>query len=558
MARPGGYGRMSNNRRGSGAVWQWLLLGSLFGFGCAAILVLTLLTFDILSISSNDDEGQPIAQATLPSQPTQSAPPTTQPLPTQNVQATVDAAINATSIAAQATTDAAQEADVPGEAVTVATAGITTQPDTATEEVQDPVADAGSAGTDPTQDTSEGSAEDIEQNTDGTAGGGGDGTDPTAVEETEESDEEAQAVDPELAAIRSQLVEIEGGVFNMGTTAQEVAAAVRECIDRDGGDCDPSFGEDATPQVTVTLSDFAIERTEVTNAQYIAFLNSLINGPAGLTHENGCNAPSGVLCIETSVENDLSSILFDGLNFAPSNPVINQLPVVGVTWYGAQAYCEAIGRRLPTEAEWEYAASSGSAENLYPWGQNWINAEDYARTSRPDPANIGVVQIGSYSPVGDSLQYGLVDMAGNAEEWVADWYGANWYSDPNASALDPTGPAAGRDKVLRGGSWAFVPFFTRNVQRRHRTPDWISFTAGFRCAADIEEEEPAVDAPVDGGSTGEVGTGDASTGGSEVESLATQAPAAGATIRPAATLELPATAEGTEEAAAVPPVQDGG
>jgi len=552
---------MSNNRRGSGAVWQWLLLGSLFGFGCAAILVLTLLTFDILSISGSDDDGQSIAQATLPSQPTQSAPPTTQPLPTENVQATVQAAIDATSIAVQATTEAEQQAAAPGEAVTVATVGIPTQPVATTEEVQDPVVDAGSAGAETNDPITEPetTADSSAPDTDSAAGGGGDDPDAGAqvAEPADEPTEEVPEIDPILASLASPLVEIEGGTFNMGTTAQEVAAAVRECIDRDGGDCDPSFGEDATPRVTVTLSDFAIERTEVSNEQYIAFLNTLINGPEGLTHENGCNAPSGVLCIETSVENDLSSILFDGLNFSPTNPVINQLPVVGVTWYGAQAYCEAIGRRLPTEAEWEYAASSGDAENLYPWGENWINAEDYARTSRPDPANIGVVQIGSYSPTGDSLQ-GLVDMAGNAEEWVADWYGANWYSNPNASALDPTGPAAGRDKVLRGGSWAFVPFFTRNVQRRHQTPDWISFTAGFRCAADIQEEEPAVDAPVDGGSTGEVGTGDASTGGSEVESLATQAPAAGATIRPPATLELPATAEDTEEAAAVPPVQDGG
>ena len=219
-----------------------------------------------------------------------------------------------------------------------------------------------------------------------------------------------------------------------------------------------------------------METTEVTYAQYLAFLNSM--GPN--SHRTGC---AGQLCIATRAEDPNSNIIFDSANYRVLD-VISQFPVAAVTWYGAQSYCEAIGRRLPTEAEWERAAR-GPQNFLYPWGN--LFSTDNAKTSRPrvDPTLAGAVAVSSY-PTGVSV-YGMFDMAGNVAEWVSDWYSPTYYTQLTQTGqpvLNPQGPPAGTSKVVRGGSWDTPPFFARTVHRQESEPQNQTLWLGFRCAQD--------------------------------------------------------------------------
>src|SRR5690606_23059821 len=130
-----------------------------------------------------------------------------------------------------------------------------------------------------------------------------------------------------------------------------------------------SYGEDSLPPHPVQLSSFNIEETEVSYQQYIAFLGYLQR--TGRTHQNGCGS-GGIAqpCVDTTAENANSHIRFDSANYEVVPAFYSDYPVVNVTWYGANAYCQTIGRRLPTEAEWEWAAR-GNLDGEYPWGDLW-------------------------------------------------------------------------------------------------------------------------------------------------------------------------------------------
>ncbi len=285
------------------------------------------------------------------------------------------------------------------------------------------------------------------------------------------------AIPDALRSIRSLTVSIPGGSFIMGTTPDEVTQAVNECTSRDNGTCEASMAYDSFPAHEVTVDSFSMEITEVTFEQYLVFLNYY----GADTHHNGCD---GFACIQTQNENELAPIIFDGLHYSVA-PGLLQHPVYGVTWYGARAYCEAAGRRLPTEAEWERAARADDGR-IYPWGVNWDNAQ--AKTSRPQDSNFGAVRVGSYT-LGISA-YGVYDMAGNVAEWVEDWYGEAHYQDrvnQGRPVVNPTGPPSGVEKVLRGGSFDTVPFFSRSVHRQSAQDfDDFRLWIGFRCV----EEQP--------------------------------------------------------------------
>lgn len=206
------------------------------------------------------------------------------------------------------------------------------------------------------------------------------------------------------------------------------------------------FGNpDEGPMRVVSLSSYYIDRYEVTNRRY-----------AGCVESGRCRKG-------TEADNG-------NLNKA-------RQPVLGVNWKDAEAFCRFRGRRLPTEAEWEKAAR-GSDGRLYPWG--------FIMDQRRANGSSKIDGFAFSSPVGSFPEgagpYGVMDMAGNAKEWVADWYGADAYA--TQPARDPKGPETGSAKVVRGGSWKNDQLNVRTTLRNPVPPDAANEYFGFRCAAD--------------------------------------------------------------------------
>jgi formylglycine-generating enzyme required for sulfatase activity len=281
----------------------------------------------------------------------------------------------------------------------------------------------------------------------------------------------------------TDLIRIGGGIYTMGTTDNELTRAIEDCIDRDKGNCDISMGEDATPPHSVTVNDFRLEKYEVSYEQYVAFLNYL--GPGSHLSQcdgNPCAAIQGQ-------EFPGSYIRFDGTKYEVTTPIYLNRPVAFVTWYGANSFCRTIGRRLPTEAEWERAARSPDFKRIYPWGDLWDTTR--ARTNRPKNES-GPDQVDAF-PLGRS-QEGIYNLAGNVSEWVWDWYSATYYRS-SVNAIDPKGPTSGTTKVVRGGDWDAVPFFARTMHRRDYDPARPQAFIGFRCAADPERGNPVPTRP---------------------------------------------------------------
>ena len=275
----------------------------------------------------------------------------------------------------------------------------------------------------------------------------------------------------------TDLVPIDGGTFAMGTDNTELNQAVNDCVNRDKGKCAVADGQDSIPVHQVTLDSFQIEKYEVSYDQYLAFLNSL-----STSYKTACG---GEPCVSLN-DTDKSSVLqLSGTAYKLTNEIFHSYAITFVTWYGANAYCQAIGRRLPTEAEWERTARSagphqGTDKRLYPWGTAWDT--NNANTNRPTPGKGFTQPIDAY-PTGASAD-GVYGLAGNAAEWVSDWYAADYYKSTDSShLLNPQGPASGQQKVVRGGAWDEVPFFARAVQRQSQLPGRAYSDIGFRCAA---------------------------------------------------------------------------
>ncbi len=153
----------------------------------------------------------------------------------------------------------------------------------------------------------------------------------------------------------------------------------------------------------------------------------------------------------------------------PSNFKGDDLPVNQVTWDEAKLYCGAVGMRLPSEAEWEYAARAGGSAARY---GNLDEVAWYHNNSGSKTHPVGAKSHNAW---------GLYDMLGNVAEWCSDWYGA--YSA--AAQEDPVGPKSGSTKILRGGSWDYSPRYVRAVVRDSYEPSHRSEDAGFRCLGDL-------------------------------------------------------------------------
>ena len=225
-----------------------------------------------------------------------------------------------------------------------------------------------------------------------------------------------------------EMVLIPAGPFWMG------------CNDSVDYDCDA----DEFSYHEVTLDAYYIDRTEVTRPAFKQCVDA-----------GGCDYTGN----------------FDGAS---------NVPMLGVDWNDAVAFCEWAGKRLPTEAEWEKAAR-GTDGRKYPWGNETATC-DYAVMEQGEPAcgSRHPWLVCSKSPAGDS-PYGLCDMTGNAEEWVSDWYSDNYYE--NSPASNPMGPELGIRKVQRGGCY-YYDYGLRSSDRRGSNPLQYASCFGFRCVRD--------------------------------------------------------------------------
>jgi len=218
---------------------------------------------------------------------------------------------------------------------------------------------------------------------------------------------------------------------------------------------------DEAPAHMIEIRDFAIDIHPVTNEQFVRFLNFM----GGEKDQN---------------YNDLIRLKDSRINRAAGKLSIEsgygKHPVVGVTWYGAVAYAQWIGKRLPTEAEWEVAARGGLENCAYPTGKNIEKTMANFFSSDTTP-------VMSYA----ANPYGIYDLAGNVYEWCQDWYGYNYYETTAQEPQDPKGPLQGVYRVLRGGCWKSLKEDLRCAHRHRNNPGTVNGTYGFRCAADVQE-----------------------------------------------------------------------
>lgn len=254
---------------------------------------------------------------------------------------------------------------------------------------------------------------------------------------------------------RSEMALIPGGTFEMGNQFAGTSGA-SESVD------------DNVPVHTVKIYSFYMDKYEVTVGQFKRFLQ------------------------ETGYEFNRS--LWQRLWVSPTD----DHPIVNVDWYAATAYADWAGKRLPTEAEWEYAARGALVGMRFPWG-NEITHDDanfhrtwgkgithdypnFINTGGKDRWRYSTAPVGSFEPNG----YGLYDMAGNVAEWCQDWYSSDYYLVSPAD--NSKGPETGETKVTRGGHWYSWDKGLRVYNRGDNPPDveWFQDVQEFRLVSDLE------------------------------------------------------------------------
>lgn len=308
------------------------------------------------------------------------------------------------------------------------------------------------------------------------------------------------------------MVLITGGLFSMG------------------GDNEQAEG-DEYPKHDVSVRSFYMDQTEVTNAQFRKFVEATgyITTAEKIpdweelkkTLPPGTPKPADSLLTPASLvfKSTKGPVRLDdyaqwwnwvqGADWKhPQGPKSSiegkdNYPVVQVSWYDATAYCRWAGKRLPTEAEWEYAARGGMKNAIYPWGNEPINQGAAKANSWEGKFPYYNEQKDGYAglaPVSHFLAngYGLFDMAGNVWEWCSDWYHESYYTElAGKTSYDPAGPATSLDsrdpftpkRVLRGGSFLCNDSYCsgyRVARRMKSSPDTGLEHTGFRCVKDVK------------------------------------------------------------------------
>lgn len=266
------------------------------------------------------------------------------------------------------------------------------------------------------------------------------------------------------------MVLVPAGEFTMGSHAEVGLQACEQFFEG----CLRSSYEDEVPERTVYLDAFYMDMYEVTQTQYANFLNVEGNQAAG-----------GVSWVDVGRPDSL--ITAQNGQFAPQAGFAEH-PVIYVSWYGAQAYCEGAEKRLPTEAEWEKAAR-GTDGRQYPWGNEFTGSEvNFCDKNCPedwklapyDDGHERTAPVGSY-PLGQS-PYGVYDMGGNVWEWAADCYEADYYSRSGVKNPLNNSCSVSGNRVVRGGSWANLVTSARAPSRHYHDPSDRNINIGFRCA----------------------------------------------------------------------------
>ncbi len=264
----------------------------------------------------------------------------------------------------------------------------------------------------------------------------------------------------------AEMVVVPAGSFVMGSDREMTHFARQLCQESSGAlavaTCQAAAFSDEQPAHAVRLDGFWIDRFEVTNRQY-----------EGCVVAGACNPPM--------LDSSYSRPDYYG------SPAHGQYPVVNVLWEMAAQYCRWVGGRLPTEAEWEYAAR-GPEGRIFAWGNDFdrsrlnycdagcpLLSDKAYNDGYPDTAPVGSFRSGA-------SWVGALDMTGNVREWVSDWLGP-YRTD---IAVNPTGPDDGELRVTRGGSWYDTPDDVRGANRGGESLEYYRDNLGFRCVTDLE------------------------------------------------------------------------
>jgi len=262
---------------------------------------------------------------------------------------------------------------------------------------------------------------------------------------------------------RDGMVLIKGGTFQMGT--------------------DDGMPYEA-PVHEVVVNSFWMDEHEVTVAEFGKFVEA-----TGYKTDAERFGWSGVFNPKTGEWEKTAHADWRHPDGPQSQATANE-PVCQVSWSDAAAYAKWANKRLPTEAEWEYAARGGLTGKRYSWGDdlrpngkpvaNWWQGH-FPENDTGEDGFKGRAPVESFPPNG----YGLYDVAGNVWEWCADWYADDYYE--HTARNNPAGAASGKERAIRGGSWLCAENFCTNYRvaaRSHATPDSGLNNLGFRCARD--------------------------------------------------------------------------